>query len=588
MTHIRDDVRALDLRSSVELPRRSPVETHLVIRDSDELLRLCHWAADQEYYLSTMTVCDERMLEDNVFKRYIVLSSPDGHLAILEQPLAPNSVEYLSFRRAFPAVRPLELAARDLFGLRPTNELVEETFWHHAPYPPDLYPLRKNRATEQLVAQFARHQPAVERVTPPPDGVVHLIVGPIHAGIIEPGQFRFHVAGEVVEDVDITLGYKNRGIEKLFETGFQLTTGQRLAECVSGDSSFVHSMAYCQAVESLVDVTLPEATHYWRALLLELERLYNHVGDVGALIHDIAFDLIASEAAVMRERLLRLNERLTGSRLLRGVNHPGGVGIDSPWRLPEVIAAVSQIADAFLALLGRHILTNPACRNRYLTTGVLTEGDVRAVGATGLPARASGLRGQDFRTRHPYGAFALDGIGDELRELVAQTFQDSRLAAQPSKAPRRVAVFPSDLSGDALARLLVRVAEVETSALIIRRLAESIEGLGEGTPTSLGSAFDQVLHRVASFEIGLGYAEGWRGDVFYFIMKGPGNTIFRCQPRDPSLYNWGALRRAVVRKKKEATTGNGHVRKTGVWENILADFPVINKSFNLSYAGYDG
>ena len=590
MANIRDGLRSCNIRSWVELPRNAPTESHFVITEGKDLLDLCKWAAapEHDFYLCTMTACDERMLEDNVFKLYTLLSGSGSQLVILEHPLDRNTTEYLSFRAAFPAVMPLEQAAKDLLGLTPTNALVEERFWLHAPFPPDLFPLRRNRTIGRLRAMIVGHRSQAKSVTPLPYGVLNLIAGPIHAGIIEAGQFCFHVAGEVVEDLEINLGYKHRGIEQLFETRYLLTTGQELAERGSGDSSFAHSLAYCQAVESLTRESLAPATLYWRGLLLEMERLYNHIGDVGALVHDVAFDLVASEIAVVRERMMRLNQILTGSRLLRGVNHPGGATIRFPERLPEVHNNIRQLTDAFLDLVGKQVIPNPGCRNRFLTTGVLTNAEVREIGATGLPARASGLWQQDFRRRHPTGIYALPDVGRELQLLVEGTILEPSVVARPSDSARQAPVFQSDLHGDAFARLLMRVAEVETSALIIEKLANYLKDLDLVEPLSLGKSFKQALEAADNFEVGLGCVEGWRGDIFYFVMKGPNNTIFRCQPRDPSLFNWPALRQAVIRKENQTQDNKGRARRRTFWENILADFPIINKSFNLSYAGHDG
>ncbi len=179
-------------------------------------------------------------------------------------------------------------------------------------------------------------------------------------------------------------------------------------------------------------------------------------------------------------------------------------------------------------------------------------------------------------------------LSTELQECVAATILDDDPVRQPSATSRQVPVFSSDLRGDAFARLLVRVAEVETSMQIIERLADHLEKIDRETPTTLGHTFQQALDKADNFEIGLGYVEGWRGDVFYFVMKGVNNTIFRCQPRDPSLFNWPALRLSAIRKQKSGTDNNSRSLQPGFAENILADFPVINKSFNLSYAGNDG
>ena len=586
MTSIRTGLQELNLRSWVELPRRSAAETHLVLPKGADVLELCHWAAQKGFYLCTMVACDERMLEDNSFKLYTILSGPNHQLVILEHSLEQDSFQYLSLREHFPGVAPLERAAKDMFGLTPGNAPIDGRFLlHQSPYPSDLYPLRRNRAYPRLCKQIADYQAEGERAAELPYGMLRLVVGPIHAGVIEAGQFSFFVAGEVVEDLSIRLGYKHRGVEKLFETDYMLTTGQQLAECIAGDSTFAHSMAYSQAVESLVDLQLPLAALYWRGLLLEMERLYNHIGDVAALVHDVAYDLIASELAVLRERALRINEALTGHRLLRGVNHPGGVDVRHPERLPDASRDLAQIARQFLGWVNKHVLTNSTCRNRYLTTGILTREEAKGIGATGLPARASGLWDHDFRLRHPEGVYALPTFATGLRDLVQGTFVDPGGNLLPSKSSRTVPVYQADLTGDVYARLLVRVGEVETSAKIIELLANGLKALGNEAPISSGEEFISELQSVDNFETGLGYVEGWRGDIFYTIWKGPGGTIFRCQPRDPSLYNWPALRLAVIRKLQRADNGNrggSHYR-----ENILADFPIINKSFNLSYAAND-
>ena len=281
-----------------------------------------------------------------------------------------------------------------------------------------------------------------------PHGVQNLMVGPIHAGVIQPGQFRFHVAGEVIEDLDIRLGYAHRGIEKLFATHYTALTGHILAERVAGDASVAHTLAFCQAVEGLTGETapLPPAAACWRALLLEMERLYNHVGDAAALVHDMAFDLVASELAVLREQAVRLNATLTGHRLLRGAVHPGGVAICHPEALPDVVTRLGAIVERFLTVISKLVLANPACRARAETTGVLTAFEAREIGATGLPARASGLWRQDFRLRHPQGVYVEPELGTELRALIEQTITEVELppsrsdptrAGGPGRSPRR-------------------------------------------------------------------------------------------------------------------------------------------------------
>jgi Ni,Fe-hydrogenase III large subunit len=427
-----------------------------------------------------------------------------------------------------------------------------------------------------------------------PDGMLFLPVGPIHAGIIEAGHFRFHVAGEVIENLDIRLGYKFRGLEKLFQAQYTVEKGYELAERVSGDSSFAHSMAYCQAAEALAgSEPLPRAALYWRGLFLELERIYNHINDVGALVHDMAFDLVASEIAVLREKIVRLNQHLTGHRLLHGVNRPGGIVLKPVPDLEALQTEAVNITSEFL-LLGELIMKMPACRDRAFTTGILTGQQVKKFGATGLAARAScgaidilgtaladELRQHDFRLKHPQGVYKLHTkLCDEIRATIVTE------NTKPSASFRRVQVFQKDLQGDVFARLALRVAEVETSSRIIQRLTSRMKKFPLNEPTLVEPEyFTRTLRKTPNFEFGIGFVEGWRGDIFYWLMKGPGNTIFRCKVRDPSLFNWPALRLTTIRKPK--SEANGKPPNKDYWENILADFPLINKSFNLSYAGHD-
>ena len=290
MTGIHEGLTQCGVKMQHELPRRSHNEIHLVLPDEAELLRLCNWAQAQGYYLCTLAANDERMLEDGVFKLYYVLSNPadqagqHDQVIILEHPLKPGPIsEFTSVREVFGSAQWLEDEAFDLYGLMPTNAQPYLGRLLHESFPQNLYPLRQNRSHSILRERIAQTQAAPARSeTRLPHGILHLIVGPIHAGVIQAGQFRFHVAGEIVEDLDIRLGYTHRGVEKLFATHYTLETGYLLAERVAGDASVAHALAYCQAVEELADILnpIPPAATYWRALLLEMERLYNHIGDV--------------------------------------------------------------------------------------------------------------------------------------------------------------------------------------------------------------------------------------------------------------------------------------------------------------------
>lgn len=581
MADIHAGIREVCQGEVIELPRRDGREQHFVIESGEDLLRLSQWASQHDYYFCTVVANDERLLEDHIFKLYYLFSAPDGFLVTLEYPLNDplHPTEYPSIRASFPSVEPLEHRLYDTFGLSPHTGEVHSGSLLHTPYPPEYYPLRQGRTRDKLEERARAYCPPTRSASAMemPGGMLAMPVGPIHAGVIEAGCFQFHLAGEVIEEVRIRLGYKHRGIEKLFQTSYTLERGHELAERVSGDASFAHSTAFCHAVESLAGVEVPVAARCWRGLLLELERFYNHAGDIAALVHDMAFDLLASELAVVREQALRLNQRVCGHRLLRGVNVPGGVHLPRLPDLSEVQRTIETLASRLLDL-GKLVLEMPACRERMLNTGMLTCDEARTGGATGMVARASGLWQHDFRLRHPCGVYAIPtlALADELRRTVVLSDDDL-----PSGVHRRVPIYRSDLQGDVFARLALRVAEVETSVHLLTRLVAALRQKG-GRSEPLVAPLEKLLRAVPNFEYGIGYAESWRGEVIYWLMKGPRNTIFRCEPRDPSLFNWAAMRQAIIRKPDPRDPAGRRYL-----ENILADFPLINKSFNLSYAGHD-
>jgi Ni,Fe-hydrogenase III large subunit len=204
-----------------------------------------------------------------------------------------------------------------------------------------------------------------------------------------------------------------------------------------------------------------------------------------------------------------------------------------------------------------------------ITTGVLTKEEAKD--ATGLVRRASGWDKHDFRLRHPQGIYKHPKVQEMLRATITLESEEHHNRTLP--------IFPYHLQGDVFARMAMRVAEVETSATIISYLIAKLQALDPTAPTHV--PINDRLRETQNLEFGIGYVEGWRGDIFYWVMKGPNNTIFRCQVRDPSLFNWHVFPLVVVRKLKKEDGSSGY------WENILADFPLINKSFNLSYAGHD-
>jgi Ni,Fe-hydrogenase III large subunit len=360
------------------------------------------------------------------------------------------------------------------------------------------------------------------------EGVFEVPVGPIHAGIIEPGHFRFSVAGEPIMQLEVRHFWKHRGIEKLFEQQL-LTAAVALAERVSGDTTVGHGLAYCQAVETLLGIDVPRRARYLRSLFLELERLHNHLGDVGAICNDTAYTLAHAHCGRMKEQIMQLNDRLTGSRFLRGVLCVGGVTKDVEMKLiQETVDELNRIEKDF-AELEAIIFANASLTDRLETTGVLTERIAWDHGVVGVVGRASGID-QDVRRDRPFAAY------DELAVNVALYRY-----------------------GDVRARLRVRMDEIHDSIRLVREIRQKMPQ---------GPLIAEPAHTPDAGEWAFSAVEGWRGEILYFVMAGENGRIHRCKVRDPSFVNWPAIQWAVI-------------------GNIIPDFPLINKSFNLSYAGND-
>ncbi len=422
--------------------------------------------------------------------------------------------------RHYPASR-FEREMADLFGIRPSGHPDPRPLVRHAFWPADYFPLRKDATPREFEddGQPFPFQPVGG------EGVYEIPVGPVHAGIIEPGHFRFSVVGETIIDMKARLYFTHKGTEKLFE-GRAPSDGVALAERISGDTSVGHALAYCQAVESAASVVVPARARWLRVVLLELERLYNHVGDVGMILNDTGFAVAHAHCFRIRERLLRLNRTLTGHRLLRGGLTPGGVTLDAPAGVDvaaEVDAAVGDFDEVVSISLARTLVAD-----RLDATGRLSPRIAADYGVLGFVARASGLDA-DVRRDHPFAAYA--------------------------DLPPRVVVREE---GDVRARTRVRIDEAHEAARLIRRALETLPEGPLATP----------LPPLPPLEPAFSLVEGWRGAIIHWVMADRGGALERVKVLDPSFLNWPALSQALL-------------------TNIVPDFPLCNKSFNQSYSGND-
>jgi Ni,Fe-hydrogenase III large subunit/Ni,Fe-hydrogenase III component G len=435
-------------------------------------------------------------------------------------------------RRLFRSITPhihaakwYEREIRDMFGLIPAGHPDMRRLIRHEHWPKGTHPLRKEFRWDTVLERAQGHH-AYRRIEG--EGVFEVPVGPIHAGVIEPGHFRFSVAGEPIMQLEVRHFWKHRGIEKLFERR-SLVEGVALAERVSGDTTIGHGLAYCQAVEALMGIEAPPRARYLRSLFLELERLHNHLGDIGALCNDTAYVLPHAHCSRMKERLMQLNDRLAGSRFLRGVVCVGGVSLDLSGRQWHDILAEMKVIEPDFSDLERILFANASLTDRLETTGVLSEQVAWDHAAVGVVGRASGMD-RDLRRDRPFAAYG------ELKPKVA-----------------------AYRYGDVRARMRVRIDEVRESIRLIRAIQQNIPP---------GPVLVQPTREPAQAAWALSAVEGWRGEIFYMVMAGETGLIHRCKVRDPSFVNWPAIQWAVV-------------------GNIIPDFPLINKSFNLSYAGND-
>ncbi len=455
------------------------------------------------------------------FRIYVVFSLDSEGLFVT----VSSNVERNIYRSLTPQIYAADWYEReilDMFGLVPLGHPDLRPLVLYDDWPEGTYPLRKNFNSSVKVPRVLSeyHYKKVEG-----EGVFEIPVGPVHAGVIEPGHFRFSVAGEPVINLEIRLGYTHKGIEKLSE-GMPYSKGVLLAERISGDNSVAHSAAYCQAVEKAAGVAVPERAEYLRTVFLEMERIYCHLGDVGGIALDTAFNVGAAHAYVLKEKMMHLNWCVTGSRLLRTSNLLGGVGHDiSDENAMKIRKTLVSVKLDFEELV-RMMTGTASLMDRVETTGRLPADAARNLNILGPAARGSGID-RDVRRDHPYAAYG--------------------------KLKFRV---PVRTEGDVNARMHVKIDEIYESMSLIE---QALDGMPDG----------DILTGVAlpPGSIGMSLVESPRGEAVHWILAGNGMP-YRHKVRDPSFYNWLALEVAVP-------------------GNIVPDFPLINKSFNLSYSGND-
>jgi Ni,Fe-hydrogenase III large subunit len=455
---------------------------------------------------------------------------PDAvHMALFQEAsgdLAVISLDcpegrFPSIAAQFPPADRLERTIRDLFGLEPEGASDGRPWLDHGRWGVRA-PLGATVATKDA-------PPAYEFLPAEGESLHQIPVGPVHAGIIEPGHFRFTASGETVVRLEARLGYVHKGIERLLR-GADLERGARLAGRVSGDSTVAYGFAFARAVEAAADVQVPPRGAWLRALMAELERLANHFGDIGAVCNDASFVLMHAHCGMLREEVLRASDACFGHRLMMDRVVPGGVAADLPAdggaRLRQLIGHVRRRFPELVELYDN----TASLQDRTGGAGILTPDLARRFGCGGYVGRASG---RAFDARKAPGYPPYDGLRFESPIL-------------------------SD--GDVDARVWVRIREVEQSLSLVEQVLDQLPaGPIRAEPDLPATGRDAE---------GVALVEGFRGDVFAWVRLGTDGKIVRCHLRDPSWFQWPLLEAAIE-------------------GNIVADFPLCNKSFNCSYSGHD-
>jgi Ni,Fe-hydrogenase III large subunit/Ni,Fe-hydrogenase III component G len=443
-------------------------------------------------------------------------------LVWLSGHLPAQDPRFSDLSAVFPCANRMQRAVFDLVGLR--HDGGDQRPWlRHAAWPADDFPLRRDVPVQPGFDNGIDDYPFVQVGG---DGVHEIPVGPVHAGIIEPGHFRFSIVGEKVLRLEERLGYTHKGIAKRFE-GMEFKDGVRLAGRISGDSTVAYAWAYSMAAEALGGYELPPRPLALRALMLERERIANHLGDLGQLGNDGGFAFGLAQFSRLREEVLRLNARLFGHRLLMDLVVPGGVAHDLPKELTSDLLEQCDALECEVQVLRNIYDDHAGLQDRFLTCGYLTPELASQLGVIGLAGRASDQQ-WDVRVQPGHEPYDRLGVTMVTRQR-----------------------------GDVAARVAVRFDEVFESLRLVRMIVEEMP-LG---PSHV------VLPRPNGDRVGIGWVEGWRGEVLVALEASEG-VIRCCHAHDPSWQNWPALEHAII-------------------GNIVPDFPLINKSFNLSYSGQD-
>ena len=488
-----------------------------------DLQPICRNVHDGGGRLVALWGSDDRE-QGNGYSLHIALVNEAG-LICLSVPLPAGQPGYPDVSSIFPVANRMQRATYDLLGIYAHEGQDHRKWLRHGAWHGGSFPLRKDFDHAPSRTDDADSYPFVQVEG---QGVHEIAVGPVHAGTIEPGHFRFSVVGEKMLRLEERFGYTHKGIEKRFES-MSLQQGEKLAGRVSGDSTVAYAWAYAMAAESIAAVTPPDRALWLRALFLERERIANHLGDLGYLGNDVALSFGFTQFWILKEQVLRNNGALFGHRYLMDSIIPGGVAADLTEPGKRTLFEECSLLEREVRVLRGIYEEHAGVQDRFIGAGRIEPRLAAQLGLCGLAGRASS-QAWDTRVQFPCAPY------DQLDVQMA-TYRN----------------------GDVAARVIVRFDELFESLRLQREI------LARLTP---GGQLSLPLEKLPAQGFGAGMVEGWRGEVLVAIHADTDGNLARVHPHDPSWQNWPALEHAIL-------------------GNIVPDFPLINKSFNLSYSGQD-
>ena len=506
-------------------------ELHLNMELND-MPKICDYVYKNLNARLAIIICSDERKNTGGFAIRYVFEKDNAFIFIIVS--TGNSISFPSIALHVPAAALYEREIKDMFGLTPTGNPDTRPLVLHEHWPDEIFPLRKEFELETKAKRQEKEYPFL---LVQGEGICEIPVGPVHAGIIEPGHFRFSILGENIINLETRLFYTHKGIEKLAES-MRLDEALLLSERIAGDESVANSSAFCQAIEKIAQVDIPKRAKKIRTIFGELERIYNHVGTLAGISTDASFPFGAARLNILKERLMRLNESLSGSRILFGVNRIGGVRYDiTDENKKLILETLHEISDDFDKII-MLLQSKSSFMDRLRGTGTIQKKIAYDLGTVGIVARCIGID-IDTRRDHPYGSYHLHNHKTPQELMQHQIEMEKR-------------------TGDALARFEIRVQEVR----------DSFDIIGESLNLENDALFTSIPESLEPFRSSLGWAESHRGQTLHWVMMGENNSIFRYKIRTASFCNWPIIEQAVL-------------------NDIVPDFPLVNKSLDLSYSGND-